>query len=96
LFLAVFKFFLGDFWGSYGAIDVLIYYWHSGLSAASFNCATAEGAFLTFGAGVRFSPARRFLNWMSAIYKRRAARRVEILTKAKGKLHDDLKTPKSI
>jgi len=61
-----------------------------GLYAASFNCATAEGVFLALGAGVRLFRARRFLNWIPAIYKRRAAMRVEILTKDKGELHDDL------
>jgi len=49
-----------------------------GLSAATFNCLTVEGVFLALGAGVRLLPARRFLNWIPAIYKRRAARRVEI------------------
>jgi len=93
LFLAVFKFFFGDFWESYGAIDVLIYYWYSGLFAASFNCGIVDGVFLHLGDDVRFSYARRFLNWIPTIYKRRAAIRIEILTKAKRKLHDDLKTP---
>jgi len=66
------------------------------LTAASFNCLTVEGVFLTLGAGVRLQPARRFLKWIPTIYKRRAAKRVEILTKAKGKLHDVLKMPMSI
>jgi len=67
-----------------------------GLSATPFNCTAIEGVFLTLGAGVRLPPARRFLNWIPAIYKRRAAIRVEIFTNAKGELHDDLKTPRSI
>jgi len=67
-----------------------------GLYVASFNCGTIEGAFSTLGAGMRCLSARRFLNWISTIYKRRVARRVEILTKVKGKLHDVLKTPMSI
>jgi len=67
-----------------------------GLYVASFNCGTVEGAFSTLGADMRFSPARHFLNWIPAIYKCHAAIRVEILTKVKGKLHDVLKTPKSI
>jgi len=67
-----------------------------GLSATPFNCLTVEGVFLTLGAGARLFPARRFLNWIPTIYKRRTAVRVEILTNDNGKLHDDLKTPRSI
>ena len=67
-----------------------------GLSATSFNCGIVEGVSSTLGAGVRFSPARRFLNWISTIYKRRTAGRAEILTNAKGELHDVLKTPTSM
>jgi len=63
------------------------------LTVASFNCSTIDGVFLYFGAAARLSPARRFLNWIPAIYKRRAAIRIEILTKDKEKLHDVLKTP---
>jgi len=67
-----------------------------GLYTASFNCATVEGVSSTFGVDVRFFLARRFLNWIPAIYKRRAAGRAEILTNDKGKLHDVLKTPSYI
>jgi len=67
-----------------------------GLSATPFNCTAIEGVSSTLGAGARLFPARRFLNWIPAIYKRRAAIRVEILTNDKGELHDVLKTPKYI
>jgi len=66
------------------------------LFAASFNCGIVEGVSSTLGAGVCRLSARRFLNWIPAIYKRRAAIRIEILAKDKEKLHDDLKTPKYI
>jgi len=67
-----------------------------GLLAVSFNCGIVEGVSSTLGAGMRRLSARRFLNWIPAIYKHRTAIRVEILTKDKEKLHDDLKTPMSI
>jgi len=88
--LLVFKFFFGGFWVLYGGQSASVYCWHSDMSTAPFNYAIIECVFVSLGAGVRFCPARRFLNWIPTIYKRRTARRVEILAKDKGKLHDVL------